>query len=95
MEKITFGALPVRTIPTKIRPSVTQLSRSEKLKRTIKKGMTIDKLPETGFIVGMMLPIPFTSVILPSIGIAIKYSYKSFKWLKSKQVKQNRLDKIV
>ena len=95
MDKITFGALPVRTLPVKVRPSVKQLSRTEKLKRTIKDGMTIDKLPQTGFIVGLMLPIPFTSIILPSIGIAIKYSYKSFNWLKNKHIKVSKLDEIV
>jgi len=92
MNKITFGAAPIRKIPLKKRMSTAQLSRAERLKNTIKKGMTIDKLPETGFIVGMIIPIPLMSVILPTIGIAVKYSYKSYKWL---QQKHNKLNTIV
>ena len=53
----------------------------------------IDKLPETGFVVGMILPVPFMSVILTSLGIAIKYSYKTCKLLKEKET--HKLNKLV
>ena len=81
MNNISFEARAVTPITIKYRQSKkVTLSRTEKIKQTIKKGMTIDKLPATGFVVGMLTPLPFTSVIFPAVGFLIKYSYKGFKW---------------
>ena len=93
IDKVSFGAMQVHSLPQKRRTSAPPLGRIDKIKNIVKKGMTIDKLPETGFVVGLLLPIPLTSIILPAIGIIIKYSYKSYRALAPQ--KNQRINKIV
>ena len=94
MSTVSFEALPITSIAVKSRIARNKpLTRTEKLKKTIKNGMTIDKLPQTGFIVGMILPLPFMSVILPAIGFVVKYSYKKYNSLS--KLRNKSLDKIV
>ena len=93
IDKVSFGAMQVHSLPQKRRTSAPPLGRIDKIKNIVKKGMTIDKLPETGFVVGLLLPIPLTSIILPTVGIVIKYSYKSYKKFFSN--KSKTLNKIV
>lgn len=91
--EISFKALPVKVLPVKTRNSVLNMGRKEKIMRTIKKGMTVDKLPMTGMIVGLALPIPLASPVLMTAGFIAKYSIKAYKYFHKNTEK--RLNKLV